>query len=275
MKLNLVVKSGTENLIKRIVISDPITHYLAGMTLENVMDKKVELTTAWVKESLFGVWFLGTETWIRSVLTRAINDLKILIPDRQESYPTILDIGFGHGHSLWLLDKHFKPNKVIGLDVDPKASIRAQTNINQCKCTVELQLADAAKIDLADASVDMVFCHQSFHHLVNQEQAMDEFFRVLKPGGVLLFAESCRRYIHSLTIRVLFRHPMDVQKTDLEYIDLITTAGFTVNPECVSRPFLWWSLPDLGLLSHFGLKAKEIEGEREETMVNLVAFKPK
>jgi ubiquinone/menaquinone biosynthesis C-methylase UbiE len=63
-----------------------------------------------------------------------------------------------------------------------------------------------------------VFCHQTFHHIVEQEAAMAEFFRVLKPGRVLLFAESTRRYIHSLPIRLLFRHPMEVQKTAEEYI---------------------------------------------------------
>ena len=228
----------------------------------------------WVKESLFGIWFLGTYTWVRSVLRRALNDLVKLIPDRKKNYTTILDVGYGHGHSLWLLEEYFDPEKIIGIDVDPKAKTRAEENIKKCKCDIDLMKSDAAVIDLPDDSVDMVFCHQTFHHLVKQEEAMDEFFRVLKPGGVLLFAESCRRYIHSITIRLLFRHPMDVQKTDEEYIDLIVKAGFMVKTESISRPFLWWSLPDLGLLSYFGLKEKEVEGEREETMINLVAIKP-
>lgn len=232
------------------------------------------ITTPWVAESLFGIWFLGTYTWVRSVLRRALNDMVRLMPERKESYPTILDIGFGHGHSLWMLEEYFKPKTVIGLDVDPKAQNRAKHNIKKCQCAVEILYSDAAYIDLPDNSVDMIFCHQSFHHLVNQDRAIKEFFRVLKPGGVFLFAESTRRYIHSFTIRFLFRHPMSVQKSDKEYIDLITRTGFTIQPEAVSRPFLWWGLPDLGLLSYFGFKAKEVEGEREETMVNLVAYKP-
>jgi len=231
--------------------------------------------TPWVKESLFGIWFLGTYTWVRSVLRRALNDLVILMPHREKSYPTILDIGFGHGHSLWMLEEYFSPDTVIGLDVDPGAKHRSKENIKKCKCEVKLIESDAAVIDLPDDSVDMIFCHQSFHHLIHQDLAIKEFYRVLKPGGVFLFAESCRRYIHSFIIRLLFRHPMSVQKTDEEYIDLITETGFTINPESVSRPFLWWSLPDLGLLSYFRLKAKEVEGQREETMINLVAYKPK
>jgi ubiquinone/menaquinone biosynthesis C-methylase UbiE len=118
----------------------------------------------------------------------------------------------------------------------------------------------------------MLFCHQSFHHLVEQDQAIKEFFRVLKPGGVLLFAESCRRYIHSFLIRLLFRHPMDVQKSDLEYIELVRAAGFDLEEQNISRPFLWWSREDLGILELLHLS--ENREDREETMVNLVAFKP-
>ena len=65
--------------------------------------------------------FLGTHTWVRSVLKIAINDLVKLIPHKKERYPVILDIGFGHGHSLWLLDEYFGPETIIGLEVDPKA----------------------------------------------------------------------------------------------------------------------------------------------------------
>ena len=237
-------------------------------------NREQSISTPWVKESLFGIWFLGTYTWIRSVLRRALNDLVRLMPNQLKQNSTILDIGYGHGHSIWLLDEFFKPEKIIALDIDPNAAERAKENIKRCDCNVELLHSDAAFIDLADGAVDMIFCHQTFHHLVNQERAMDEFFRVLKPGGVLLFAESCRRYIYSWSIKLLFRHPMHVQKTDLEYIALIKSSGFIIKPEYISRPFLWWSLPDLGLLSYFRLTAKEIQGEREETMVNLVAYKP-
>ncbi|RYY63661.1 MAG: methyltransferase domain-containing protein, partial [Comamonadaceae bacterium] len=118
----------------------------------------------------------------------------------------------------------------------------------------------------------LLFCHQTFHHLVEQEAALAEFMRVLKPGGILLFAESTRRYIHSWMIRALFRHPMEVQRTAPEYLQMVRAAGFTVAEESISYPYLWWSRGDLGVLERwFGLRPT---ADREETLLNLVAVKP-
>ena len=100
---------------------------------------------------------------------------------------------------------------------------------------------------------------------------MAEFFRILKPGGVVLFAESTRRYIHSLPIRLLFRHPMDVQRTAEEYLAIIRGAGFVLPDERISMPYLWWSRPDIGIFELIGLPVPE---KREETLVNAVAVKP-
>lgn len=93
----------------------------------------------------------------------------------------------------------------------------------------------------------------------------------MKPGGLLLFAESTRRYIHSLPIRLLFRHPMEVQKTADEYISLIRATGFDLPPARISLPYLWWSRPDIGFLEWIGLP---VPVQREETLVNAVAIKP-
>lgn len=229
------------------------------------------INTQWVKESTFGIWFLGTETWETHVLTRALDDLEKLMAHQSNQYGTILDVGYGHGQSVRMLDQRFQPSRIIGLDIDPEASRKSISNIKQCQCEVRLIRANANAISLKDTSVDMIFCHQTFHHIVDQDNAILEFKRILKPGGILLFAESCRKYIHSAIIRLLFRHPMDVQKTDLEYIELIRSAGFLVNEQSISRPYLWWSRTDLGILEK--LSIREIPIDREETMINLVAYR--
>ncbi len=225
----------------------------------------------WVKESRFGDWFLTTDTWINRVLKIALDDLESLTLPGQDHYPTILDIGFGHGHSLLMLDQRFRPKTMIGLDINPEASELAADKIQACDSEVQILVNNAAAIQLPDNSVDMIFCHQTLHHIVDQIRAVGEFYRVLKPGGALLMAESCRKFIHSLPVRIFFRHPMGVQKTDIEYLQLLSDSGFIVRSECISRPYLWWSRADFGLLEFFG---KKISDDKEETLVNIAAYRP-
>jgi ubiquinone/menaquinone biosynthesis C-methylase UbiE len=230
---------------------------------------------AFVPETRFGIWFLGSETWLKHVLEVAIADLaRLLGNDRQESYGTVLDVGCGQGKSFALLKQRFKPQKLIGIDADAEILEVSRKQAQQDGVAVELMLGNGAAIALPDNSVDILFCHQTFHHLVEQEQAIAEFYRVLKPGGMLLFAESTRAYIHSWIIRLLFRHPMEVQKTADEYLALIRRTGFDVPTERISYPYLWWSRSDLGLLNRLGIKKTPPFGQREETLLNLVAFKP-
>lgn len=226
----------------------------------------------YVPETRFGVWFLGTATWRISVLQRAMNDLNRLLPEPSPKGCVVLDIGTGHGHSLVELARRFRPVRLIALDPDPAMPRRAAVRIAAVSCPVEVRQAHAEATGLSDNSVDLVFCHQTFHHIVDQETAIAELHRVLKPGGWLLFAESTRKYIESLPIRLLFRHPMQVQKSAEQYLALIARAGFEVVPERVSYPYLWWSRTDIGALEWFGFRVPE-HGSREETLVNAVVRK--
>ena len=225
-----------------------------------------------VPETAFGKWFLQTNTWKVHVLERAIKDLERLIPDRSPAYAVVADVGCGWGHSLKKLNDRFSPQRLIGMDIDPEMLAASAKEAANSGVQVEFVNCSSSRLTLPDDSVDLLFCHQTFHHLIDQEQAIREFFRVLKPGGVLLFAESTRRYIHSWIIRLLFRHPMEVQKSAPEYLALIRSAGFNVSPESISYPYLWWSREDLGMIERwFGIKPPS---EREETLINLVASKP-
>ncbi|MDB5772029.1 MAG: Methyltransferase [Burkholderia sp.] len=229
-----------------------------------------------VPETRFGIWFLGSETWVKFVLEVAVKDLATLTAARRprQQYGVVLDVGCGQGKSFKLLNEQFKPNTLIGIDADPEILERSRAQAKADGVAVELRVGNGAAIGLPDNSVDILFCHQTFHHLVEQDKAIAEFFRVLKPGGMLLFAESTRAYIHSWIIRLLFRHPMEVQKTADEYLALIRKTGFEVPPEQISYPYLWWSRSDLGLLNRLGLKKTPPFGQREETLLNLVATKP-
>ena len=228
-------------------------------------------TEPYVHETGFGRWFLGTETWAVHVVKRALDDLERLIPDRQASYPVVLDVGCGWGHSLLELNKRFRPRHLVGVDIDLTMVQTSARQVRSRGIEADLRQSGASRLPAADESVDLLFCHQTFHHLVDQDRAIAEFHRVLRPGGLLLFAESTKAYIDSWIIRLLFRHPMDVQKTADEYLALVRQAGFDVPPEAVSYPYLWWSRADLGLAERLlGIPPKPT---REETLINLVGVR--
>ena len=236
----------------------------------------VSSSPAYIPETAFGDWFLQTRTWDVHVLEVALRDLARIDPGPRASYPVVVDVGCGWGGSLRKLLERFKPERLVGFDIAPKMVEAATQEAAALRTAsgqpVEVVKADSSALPLADASVDLLFCHQTFHHLVDQDRAIAEFFRVLKPGGKLLFAESTKRYIHSWIIRLMFRHPMQMQKTAPEYLALVRAAGFEVPDAQVSYPFLWWSREDLGLVERvLRIKPPQV---REETLINLVATRP-
>jgi len=233
------------------------------------------LSDSYVEETRFGFWFLRSHTWQHHVLRVAINDLRGLFSAAPPSNPVLLDAGCGQGKSFQYLRQAFAPQRLIGVDADPHSLDLSAGEAARQDMAVELIGSDCATLAVPDASVDLLFCHQTFHHLVEQEKALAEFYRVLKPGGYLMFAESTEAYIDTWVIRWLFRHPMHVQKSAAQYLAMIRDQGFQFEDRNVSYPYLWWSRSkDFGLLERWGLRRPKPFGEREETLVNVVARKP-
>ena len=233
------------------------------------------LSDNYVEETRFGLWFLRSYTWQYRVLRVAIDDLRSLFSEALPSHPVLLDAGCGQGKSFKYLQQTFMPERLIGVDADPHSLNQSREEAVYQGIAVELIGSDCATLAVPDASVDLLFCHQTFHHLVEQEKALAEFYRVLKPGGYLMFAESTEAYIDTWVIRWLFRHPMHVQKSAAQYLEMIRQQGFEFAEQNVSYPYLWWSRSkDFGLLERFGLRQPKPFGQREETLVNVVARKP-
>jgi ubiquinone/menaquinone biosynthesis C-methylase UbiE len=233
------------------------------------------LSESYVEETRFGLWFLRSHTWQHHVLRVAINDLRSLFDSELPSAPVLLDAGCGQGKSFRRLREVFAPSRLLGVDADPDSLTMSRAEARAQGIDIELIGSDCAALQLPDASVDLLFCHQTFHHLVEQEQALAEFYRVLKPGGYLLFAESTEAYIDTWVIRWFFRHPMHVQKSAEQYLQMIRDQGFAFGPQNVSYPYLWWSRAnDFGLLERLKLRKPKPFGQREETLVNVVARKP-
>lgn len=83
---------------------------------------------------------------------------------------------------------------VVLLDVSPTA-LRIARRLYERMPVVgdqpspEFLAFDGVRIDLPDASVDRIVCFHAFHHVPHPADAIAEFARILKPGGLAAFAE--------------------------------------------------------------------------------------
>ena len=129
------------------------------------------LSDNYVEETRFGFWFLRSHTWQHHVLRVAIHDLRDLFSAPLPANPVLLDAGCGQGKSFQYLRQTFAPQRLIGLDADPHSLNLSGEEATRQGMDVELIGSDCASINVPDASVDLLFCHQTFHHLVEQDRA--------------------------------------------------------------------------------------------------------
>ncbi len=223
----------------------------------------------WVRESQFGRWFLQSDTWVRYVLNVAFKDFNRLMGPTHRQFDRVLDAGCGQGLAFQNIEKYWSPKSIIGVDIDKDLLNLAKAPAEYCSCDVSLENQDASKLNFPDNSFDLIFSHQLLHHSSNQEATVKEFQRILAPGGLLLSAESCISFIHSLPVKLLFRHPRQSQKTAEEFKEVLRKHGFTINEEEVYTSAPWWSRPDLGLFEKLGMSPP-----KEPTEILMIAQKP-
>jgi SAM-dependent methyltransferase len=232
------------------------------------MSGSVQRQRAWTPDTRFGAWFQNTSVWRRYVVALALDGFEELLGGEPPRARVLLDAGCGAGSAFEEITARFRPARILGVDIDPQQLAHARQSAARCGCPVELQRADLRRLDLRSESVDVVLCHQVLHHVTDQAAVLAELRRVLRPGGLLLVAESCRSFVGSLPVRLLFRHPKGVQRSADGYRELIRASGF--EPCSSSTPDPFWARPDFGLRRRLGWR----EAAREATEVQVVARRP-
>jgi phosphatidylethanolamine/phosphatidyl-N-methylethanolamine N-methyltransferase len=97
----------------------------------------------------------------------------------------VLEVGVGTGISL----PQYAPNlRIFGTDISEGMLRKAKARVADLRLkNVEgLAVMDAEKLEFPDNSFDVVMAQYVVTAVPNPEAAMDEFARVLKPGGELI-----------------------------------------------------------------------------------------
>jgi SAM-dependent methyltransferase len=105
-----------------------------------------------------------------------------------------LEIGAGTGYFTLNLLQAGVVESAVCTDVSPGMLAALRGNADRLGLEVETAVCDAAALPFEDGSFDLVLGHAVLHHLPELDRSFAEFMRVLRPGGVLLFAGEPSRY---------------------------------------------------------------------------------
>jgi len=127
----------------------------------------------------------------------------------------MLEPGCGRGEFL----KHFKELglDVVGIDISPEA-VEYENGLDVKLCDVESE-----KLPFIDDSFDVIYSKSFIEHLYYPEKFLEEAYRVLKPGGILLtlapdWESNYKIYFDDFTHRTPF--------TKISLIDAYKMYGF-------------------------------------------------
>jgi phosphatidylethanolamine/phosphatidyl-N-methylethanolamine N-methyltransferase len=97
----------------------------------------------------------------------------------------VLEVGVGTGISLPQYAPHVR---IFGTDISEAMLRKARARVSELhlKNVEGLAVMDAEKLELPDCSFDVVMAQYVVTAVPNPEAALDEFARVLRPGGELI-----------------------------------------------------------------------------------------
>ena len=121
--------------------------------------------------------------------------------DCSENNPpqNIIDVGCGIGGSTLHLAQKFG-SKATGITLSPVQASRAKERAAEVGLDnrVQFEVANALEMPFEDNSFDLVWSLESGEHMPDKTKFLQECYRVLKPGGKMIFATWCHRETDSL-----------------------------------------------------------------------------
>jgi phosphatidylethanolamine/phosphatidyl-N-methylethanolamine N-methyltransferase len=126
----------------------------------------------------------------------------------------ILEVGVGTGLSLGHYDKS---NRIVGIDISEPMLLKARERVKRLQLghVEALSVMDAEQLLFPDAAFDVVVAQYVVTAVPNPERALDEFVRVVRPGGEIIltsrigadsgFRNTMEKWLMPLTSRLGWR----------------------------------------------------------------------
>ena len=159
----------------------------------------------------------------------------------------VLDAGCGTGHTALT----FAPLVTQVIAVDFTEGMLAQGRLlaqERGLTNLDFRFADVETLPFSAAEFDLVVSRYSAHHWPHPVRALQEFLRVLRPGGAFILSDivsyddyTCDTYLQAIE---LLRDPSHVRDhTVNQWLTMLTTAGFADVQVSYSGP-VWIDFAD-------------------------------
>lgn len=135
------------------------------------------------------------DRYSRATLTAVLRHVDV------NNVESILDVACGTGRFATMARQINEKVAITGTDLSPDMIEVATSRLPPGE-GIAWHVAPAESLPLDDASFDVLTCANAFHLVADPQASMQEFYRVLRPGGMLVIVDWCREY---LTMKLLLR----------------------------------------------------------------------
>jgi len=111
-----------------------------------------------------------------------------------EPFGDALEIGAGTGYFSLNLASQGLIGNLTATDISPGMLRSLKKTADTLGVPVTTVVTEAEVLPFEDESFDVVLGHAVLHHIPDLDKAFSEFFRVLRPGGMIVFCGEPSRY---------------------------------------------------------------------------------
>ena len=143
---------------------------------------------------------------------------------------TLLDLGSFTGGRLSAWYENYELKKVYGIDINPIFKIAADEFASEKKINAEFKTGVGEKLPYDNNSFDFIVSTDTFEHVQNLENTMNECFRVLKPDGMLLavfpqFLQPFESHLNFVTKLPCIHWFFNSKKISEKYYEILKERG--------------------------------------------------
>lgn len=177
------------------------------------------------------------ELWKDILTTQSEEEFRDFVFDQLDLRPdeSVLSVGCGPGFETTAIAQHIgEEGNVTGVDVNEKVLAAAKDRCSDLS-QVSFKQGDITDLPVTDESYDLALAKQVLPAVSDIDSALNELFRVVKPGGrVAVTAGDRRTHLkHTPTDRMqradeIYRSEIGTRQLGTRLIALLPEAGFTV-----------------------------------------------